>query len=113
METCLAQAVAEGATLVTSVVSYMEFCVKPEQVGRPDIIQDFNELLRDLSIEVEEVSRVVAAEAAKLRATHSFLKGMDALQIAAAVCSGCDGFLTNDSKLKNVVKIPIWLITEL
>jgi hypothetical protein len=46
----------------------MEFCVKPEQVGRPDVILDFDVLLRDLEIQKLEIPLVTATLAYKLRA---------------------------------------------
>jgi predicted nucleic acid-binding protein len=41
------------------------------------------------------------------------LKAMDALQLSIAICSGCQQFLTNDKRLKNISEIEIILIDNL
>ena len=101
----LAQEVAGSTLLVTSVLTYMEFCVKPEQVGRPDMILDFDVLLRDLEIQMLEIPLVTATLAYKLRAKYTFVKGMDALQVATALNVGSDRLLTNDKKLKGITEL--------
>ncbi|GAA3996774.1 hypothetical protein GCM10022408_04260 [Hymenobacter fastidiosus] len=109
----LTQVVGGGAVLVTSVLTYTEFCVKPEQLGRPDVILDFDALLRDLDIQVLDIPLAVATLAYKLRAKYSFLKGMDSLQVASALHAGCSQFLTNDKKLKSVLEIQVVVVADL
>jgi predicted nucleic acid-binding protein len=54
----------------------------------------------------------LARTAAELRATYG-LKLPDALQVATAIASGCDGFLTNDTSLKRVRELQILVVEEL
>jgi predicted nucleic acid-binding protein len=51
-------------------------------------------------------------QAAELRARYK-LSLIDALQIAAALGAGCDGFLTNDKDLKRVGTLNVLVLSEL
>ena len=51
-------------------------------------------------IELIPISAKIAETAAKIRAEYRDFKAMDSLQLAAAIESGCDVFLTNDKQLK-------------
>lgn len=42
-----------------------------------------------------------------------YIKTLDALQIAAAVESGCEAFLTNDLTIKRVQEISVLVLDEL
>ena len=46
------------------------------------------------------VNEAIARKAAQIRADYKDFKAMDALQLAAAECNGCDAFLTNDKQLR-------------
>jgi predicted nucleic acid-binding protein len=98
--------------LSTSVITHMEFCVKPYQLNRHDVITAFEELLTELDISLVKVTQKVADTAAKLRSKYKGLKGMDALQISAAINSKCDHFMTNDRRLKQIDEISIMLIND-
>ncbi|KAI9134019.1 PIN domain-containing protein [Acaryochloris sp. CCMEE 5410] len=54
----------------------------------------------------------ITVKAAQLRVQYS-LKLPDALQLATAIVSGCDGFLTNDFQLKKVAKLQVLVVDEL
>ena len=81
------QCVADNTSLSTSVLTIMEFGVKPLQLGRTDLVQIFDELLRELRFEVQPITREIAFSAAQLRASYPFLKSLDALHLAAAQAS--------------------------
>lgn len=60
-----------------------------------------------------EVDLEIAGKAAQIRAEYRNFRAMDSLQLAAAVCSGCDVFLTNDKQLRrfgemNCVTVEEW-----
>lgn len=105
-------ALAEGHSFVTSVATILEFGVKPEKENRPEVITKFEELLNELETEVKEIDRNTAVEAYRLRAKYQFLKGLDAIQIASAIVSDCDNFVTNDMKLEKVKEITVTLIEK-
>ncbi|MCR5061201.1 MAG: PIN domain-containing protein [Saccharofermentans sp.] len=55
----------------------------------------------------------IADKAAQIRARYTSFKAMDALQLAAAVLSGCDCFLTNDKQLQQFDEIEVQLVSDL
>ena len=55
----------------------------------------------------------MAETAAQIRAKYSGIKAMDALQLASAITSGCDVFLTNDKQLRQVNEIQVLLVDDL
>lgn len=105
--------VESGALFYSSVLTYAEFCVKPEQLGKLEIITSFDDLIHDLDIDMVEINKDIARLTAKLRAKYTFLKTIDALQISSAIFYKCDLFFSNDSKLKNVNEINVVLVSEL
>ena len=113
VKTFLIDSLKNGHSLETSVITLMEFGVKPAREGKLNVIIKFEELLEKLNIEITEVDKEVAQEAYKLRAKYEFLKGMDAMQLGAAIKNKCLNFLTNDKKLKKITEINITLISDL
>lgn len=109
----LTQSLTDNAMLETSVLTYTEFCAKPEQLGRPDLLLDFDELLRDFDFQMREICLAVATLAYQLQARYAGLKGIDAMQIATAVNAGCNIFLTNDRELKNIREIQVVVVADL
>jgi len=101
------------SNFVTSVITYMEYCVIPERERREDLILKFDELLLRLPVEIKEISLPLARSASKLRAKYKFLKGLDALQLALAIQDNCDEFLTNDSALLPIKEIKIVLLEKI
>ncbi|MCB0610831.1 MAG: PIN domain-containing protein [Lewinellaceae bacterium] len=97
--------VTNNDSLISSVVKLAKFGVGPEKAGRPDIILKFEQFLRKLGIQILDINQEIARKSYQLRAKYPFLKGMDALQIAAALVNSCDSFLTNDVKLNSVKEI--------
>jgi len=101
------------ATFLTSVLSYCEFCVKPQQQERFELIEDFKNLLEALDCPMLPISVEIATKAYQFRAKYTALKTVDALQLAVAIESGCQKFVTNDRRLKQVTEIEIVVIAEL
>ena len=109
----IAAAFANQDTLFTSVISLMEFSIKPEKEGNPASIIKLKRLWKRLNFEILIIDEEIAEKAAKLRAKYTFLKGLDALQIASALQHGCNQFLTNDIPLKKIIEIQVVLIADL
>ena len=59
-----------------------------------------------------EISEKIAESAGKLRGRYSFLKTIDAIQIATAIDVGADAFLTNDKKLKQIKEIKVLVLKD-
>ncbi|WKN41278.1 type II toxin-antitoxin system VapC family toxin [Tunicatimonas pelagia] len=106
----MATSLAEGHTFITSVITILEFGVKPEKENKHEVITRFEDLLNELETEVKEIDRGIAVEAYQLRAKYQFLKGLDTIQLATAITSSCDSFVTNDTKLEKVKEITVTLI---
>ena len=64
------------------------------------------------ALSIDNISIPVAEIAAELRAQHN-IRTPDALQLATAMDSGCEAFLTNDRSLKRVKDIDVLLLDEL
>ena len=101
----IGDAATSSCTFSTSVVSLAEFGVYPERTGRPDLIRDFEDLLKDFSFDFIEIDEPIARISYNLRARYTSLKGMDAFQLAAAIHDKCQYFLTNDRSLIVVKEI--------
>lgn len=68
--------------------------------------------MKRIDVEIENIDQKVATKAYQLRAKYTFLKGMDAIQVASAVHTDCEIFVTNDKKLKTIEEISILLLGE-
>jgi predicted nucleic acid-binding protein len=97
----------------TSVISVMEFSVKPIRLGNKGTVEKFLEYLKTNNIVVTDVDIDAALLGADLRARYKFLKGMDAIQVATAIQSGNDIFFTNDQKLLAVKEIEVVIVKNL
>jgi predicted nucleic acid-binding protein len=113
VELYLSEAMQNGASLATSTITLAEFGVQPQRIGRLDLIQNFKDLIRDLNVDFQPVNEVVAEISYKLRATHPFLRPMDALHLATSIHLSCQYFLTNDLKLKQITEMRIVILEEL
>jgi predicted nucleic acid-binding protein len=99
------------AALATSSITFMEFCVKPYEQNKPEVIEKFKELLIDLDISVYTINVDIADGAAELRGRYK-LKPMDALQLAACRYAGCDKMVTNDKNLLKIKEVDFLMIED-
>ncbi|MBN1964723.1 MAG: type II toxin-antitoxin system VapC family toxin [Anaerolineae bacterium] len=98
---------------VTSVVTLTEVLTMPLKTGRPDIAQAYRNILIDSRhFTLVAVDVAIAEHAAELRARHN-LRTPDALQVATALQTGCDAFLTNDLGIKRVDEVRVLILDEL
>jgi predicted nucleic acid-binding protein len=104
----------EGLLLgVTSPISLSECLVYHYKLGLIALAQDFIYLIVDgENINFVLIDEDIGNLAAQMRARYS-LSLTDALQIATAIQSNCDAFLTNDLQLKRVNELSILVISEL
>ncbi len=109
----IASAFANQDGLLTSVISLMEFSVKPERDHKTKSIAKLRSTWNRLNVQMLSIDESIAQKAAKLRAQYPALKGLDALQISAALLHGCQQFLTNDIPLQKIEEIEVVLIEQL
>jgi len=99
--------------LKTSIITHLEFCVKPYRENKLEFIQKFEAFIEKAKIQVNQVITKNDCDlASKLRAKYIGLKNFDALQIAIAIKEKTDIFMTNDKKLKNITEISVFTIDE-
>ena len=84
----------------------------PYRTGNQEKVDVFFEFTRECGIELTTISVEIAAKAAAIRAKYQHFKAMDALQLATAVITGCDVFLTNDKQLKQFEEINCIMVEE-
>jgi predicted nucleic acid-binding protein len=99
--------------VVTSVVTLLEVLVQPLRRGDFALQQQYRGVLLGAPhLDTIEVSHPIAAEAARLRATHK-LRALDAIQLATAVIAGAVAFLTNDARLPRLPALRLLVLDEL
>ena len=98
--------------IISSIITAEEYLVHPYRTGNDDKVNAFWKFVDDNYITLCPVNKNIAVEAAKIRAEYRHIKTMDALQLAAAICNGCDLFLTNDRQLKQFDKISCVTVEE-
>lgn len=97
----------------SSVITLTEVLPKPVESGNDKLVKRFAEFLKHgKNLTMIEISERIAESAGKLRGRYSFLKTIDALQIAAAIDVGSDVLITNDAKLKQIKEIKILVLKD-
>ena len=97
----------------SSVITLVEVLPKPSEAGNETLARQFSDFLRTgKNISMLEITADIAELAGRLRGRYTFLRAMDALQIAASIEVKAAAFITNDSKLKNVSDINVLLLKE-
>lgn len=91
--------------LVTSAITIEEYLVFPYSANKTELVDNFKRFLAYLNIETITIDSDIAEQAAKLRGKYKSFKAMDSLQLASAMASGCDLFLTNDKQLRQEEEI--------
>lgn len=99
----LFQQTSEGKReLVTSALTLLEVLVIPYRVGNRSLAERYEDLLtHSRGLRLVDLTRTQLRAAAQLRAATG-VKTPDALQMAAALASGCTTFVTNDRRLPSL-----------
>jgi len=98
------------AEMAASDLTRMESRVKPLRNFDLPLLADFEIFFARRVKTRVELHRSVWDRAAKLRANHRFLKGLDAIHLAAAIEARCTAFVTNEKRLSSVKEIPVIVI---
>ncbi len=97
---------------VTSVLTLMELAVKPLQLGRPDVADEYEILLANFpNLTIAQIDRAVARRAAELRSSYR-LRPADALHVACTIEAGASAFLTNDRDLRRISDLEILILED-
>lgn len=98
---------------VASELTLLELTVRPLQLGRQDVADDYEVLLDYFpNLELEPISREILVEAAGLRARHR-LRTPDAIQIATGLRTGATLAVTNDEAWRSLVFIDTVILSDL
>jgi predicted nucleic acid-binding protein len=104
--TRLAALWAAGDLLASSDMVRLECRMHPIRFGDTVRLAEYDNLFTQPNVELVPITTAVFDRATVIRATHNF-KLADSLHLAAAVESGCDSFLTNDTRLSLFTDIPV------
>ncbi len=98
----------------TGMVTFAEVMVKPKSTGNEVLATAYrNILFKSRNFTVLPIDATIAERAAELRSQYK-LKLPDALQVASALESGCDIFISNNSTdLEKITQIPMLFLDEL
>jgi predicted nucleic acid-binding protein len=98
---------------VASELTLLELTVRPLQLGRQDVADDYEVLLDYFpNFELEPISREILLEAVALRARQR-LRTPDAIQIATGLRTGATLAITNDEGWRNFPLIETIILTDL
>jgi predicted nucleic acid-binding protein len=98
---------------VASELTLLELTVRPLQLGRQDVADDYEVLLGYFpNLELQPIDRDVLLEAAALRARYR-LRTPDAIQIATGVKYGATLAVTNDEGWRNLPLIGTVILSDL
>lgn len=112
MEEIFGQLIADNVPLVTSTITFEEYLVHPYRTKQAEKAQAFFDFVEDANIEVININKDIAKLAAHIRADYLSFHAMDALQLATALKCNCDGFLTNDKRLRSFTKTKCLIVDE-
>jgi predicted nucleic acid-binding protein len=107
-----AESISKDKSLVTSVLTLSEVAIKPYKTSKTELLSKFEKTIKSL-FQIYTVTWEVADLSAKLRAKYPSLKAVDSLQLATAIVYKCEGFITNDRRLRAIREIPVKLIKDL
>ena len=97
--------------IITSTLTLGEILTKPYKDNRVDLVKIYQEFFED--IKLIELNAQIASLFAQIRANYG-IKTPDAVQLASAIYSKSDLFVTNDDKLSkfNSNKCKVILLSE-
>lgn len=102
---CFFEAMDEGAfKVVTSTVTLVEVLVHPLRSKNTQLAAEYRDILTNSKLITVEVSRAIAEQAARIRASYN-MRTPDAIQMAAALSAEATFFFTNDIRLPNIPSI--------
>ncbi len=102
-----------GIQGIASPVTLAKCLILPIRLQQPFIQSNFQDLLLGSDgISLVNIDATIGAQAADLRVRYGF-KLPDALQVATALSSNCDAFLTNDRMLARVTELRVLVLADL
>lgn len=97
--------------VISSELILMETLVIPLRKNDTFLINAYEELLLSENMQLVPISQSILRQAANLRATTN-LKTPDAIHAATALSVNCNQFITNDKGFRNVLGLPVIILSE-
>ena len=105
------EALKLNTQLSLSRLSFIECRVLPLKTQSFDLLNCYDRFFKLFDLEIVELDASVIDLATELRANYSgILRTPDAIQMACAISSGADQFLTGDKKLASIQEIEIIVV---
>ena len=109
----LAATAAGRLAAVTSALTLLEVLVVPLRHGNRAVAERYEALLtRSRGLRMVPLGLDQLRTAAQVRAAHPTTRTPDALQLAAALTTGCNAFVTNDRRLPSMPALRIFQLAE-
>ena len=118
----LVEAIDRGDTQgITSYVTLSGVMVKPLMTGRYDLAERYRDLLLGSLLHIVAIDAVIAEQAARIRAQYLIetpagprpgFRLADALQLAAALVTDAELFLTNDERLRRFSEVRVIVLSD-
>ncbi len=100
-------------SIFSSVISLTEVLIKPIEEKNKMLMNKFSSFLRNKrNITLLQITEEIAENAGELCGKYKFLKTADALQIASAIKTNINLFITNDIKLKKIKEIKVLVLND-
>lgn len=94
-------------TSVLTLIEILSYKIPPKLIKQAE--KDFSEIP---NITLSDVTSEIGKTAARIRRERG-LKLVDAVQLATAVVSNCEVFITNDFRLKRFKEVKVLLLQEI
>ena len=100
--------------IITSIITLIEVLIKPLVENQEKLANKYRDiLLNSDSVYILELNNDIAEKSATLKSKYKFLKTPDAIQLATAIYSNSDLFLSNDKKLQSINEINVVILDQL
>ena len=103
----------DGTSFISSDITTEEYLVMPYRENNLPLTFALDRFILLAQVEIVHTSSAIAKRAARIRAEYKGFKAMDALQIATAMESDCDLFLTNDKQLRQFDGIKCFTVDDM
>lgn len=113
MDALIKQVEQHSLEMISATLTLTEVLVHPLKQGNTGLAQQYRQmLLHNADLRLVPLTSATAERAAHLRAAYN-LKTPDALQMATALETASDAFLSNDRGLLRVTEIRVLLVDDL
>ncbi len=96
---------------ITSPISLAECLARPYRLGQTQLQQDYFNLITATNLVFTLIDQNMARQAAEFRSRYN-LELPDAFQIAVALATNCDAFLTNDAMLRRITELQVLVLDD-